>query len=95
MFGPTEWPGPVNNPERRRVHVTCTDLVGATATLDAAIDGTDELDVLVLSQVNINCNNATGSVTVGTTGGTGLSIYLWSNLGNIGLLPPVSLPGFI
>ncbi|MBK9018442.1 MAG: SprB repeat-containing protein [Saprospiraceae bacterium] len=63
--------------------VTCTDLVGATATLDVTIDEPDELDVLVLSQVNIDCNNATGSVTVGTTGGTGLSIYLWSN-GNIG-----------
>ena len=71
--------GPVNLALSAGVYtVTATDLLGATATLDVTIDEPDELDVLVLTQVNIDCNNATGSVTVGSTGGTGLAVYLWS-----------------
>ena len=76
--------GPVNLALSAGVYtVTCTDLVGATATLSVTIDEPDELDVLVLSHVNIDCNNVTGTVTVGSEGGSGLSIFLWSN-GTIG-----------
>ncbi|MBI1225403.1 MAG: T9SS type A sorting domain-containing protein [Bacteroidetes bacterium] len=76
--------GPVNLTLSAGVYtVTCTDLLGATATLDVAIDEPDPLDIIEISHINIDCNHAAGSITVGQTGGTGLALYVWSN-GQIG-----------
>ncbi len=76
--------GPVNLALSAGVYtVTCTDLLGATASLSVTIDEPDPLVISVLSQVNIDCNHATGSISVGSTGGTGLAVYLWSN-GQVG-----------
>jgi predicted RNase H-like HicB family nuclease len=59
--------------------VTATDLLGATGELTVTIEEPLELGINVISQVNIDCGNPEGSITVGTSGGTGLALYLWSN----------------
>ncbi len=59
--------------------VTATDLLGATGELTVTIEEPLELNLNVITQVNIDCGNPEGSITVGTSGGTGLALYLWSN----------------
>ena len=76
--------GPVNANLSAGVYtVTCTDLLGATATLNVTIEEPAELNVNVAAQTNIDCLHATGSVTLNTDGGTGNSNIIWAN-GQIG-----------
>jgi hypothetical protein len=59
--------------------VNATDLLGATAELSVTIEEPLALNVDVLTHVNVDCGHPQGEISVGTTGGTGLGIYLWSN----------------
>lgn len=76
--------GPINANLSAGVYtVTCTDLLGATATLNVTIEEPELLDIQVAAQANINCLNASGSVTLDTDGGTGNANIIWVN-GQVG-----------
>jgi hypothetical protein len=77
--------GPINANLAAGVYtVTATDFLGATGTLSVTIDQPTQLIADVDLQVNIDCENATGSVTLDVAGGTGPYSVLWSN-GQVGL----------
>lgn len=59
--------------------VTATDLLGATAQLSVTIEQPLSLNVNVLTHVNVDCGHPKGEISVGTSGGTGLGLFLWSN----------------
>lgn len=61
--------------------VTVTDMSnGATATAMATINQPNSaVNVSIVAQQDIDCNNMTGSATASGSGGTGDLIYSWSN----------------
>ena len=59
--------------------VTVTDNLGATTTTSVTITQPDPLQLTLINQVDIDCNNSLGTATVTVSGGTSGYNFQWSN----------------
>ena len=75
--GPT-----INNLSAGTYTCTVTDLQMATASKQAVVTQPSQLQMMLVSQQNIDCSNPLGSATVAGSGGTMPYAYNWSNGSN-------------
>ena len=58
---------------------TATDFLNQTGEITVTVNEPPELELNLISQINIDCGNPEGAATVAYNGGNGIGLYLWSN----------------